>query len=183
MVKNDVILSTKTVSDEKDLNNIFGIENENISIVSTSLEIIDEKDVKKSDILNDTYFTNYYARKAIEDGLFDMETWNKIVEFEKNNPDKIRKWRDENEETRIDNYRWSKNCIDDKIEKENTRTLNSTKKISKTEQLIEDCIDYEPKNSFVISVKSQFEIKGYLSEKQIAILERILDKARIHEDL
>lgn len=157
MVREDVI-STKTIGDEKELNNIFGIENESV--------IENENNYSYDKLPNDP--NDYEIREILFNGLIDMETWNKINEFEKNNPDKIRKWREEDEEKNEFRYRDNSAIV-------NVNKRNGAGKTCE-EKVIKICILRYPKNKFVLSVSEQYKRYGKISEKQFNALENMIGK-------
>lgn len=154
---------TRTISNEKELNEIFGIKNE---IRNEKIKLISEDEIINYDFKPNYDFTNYYAMQAIKDGFFDLETWNKIVEFEKNNPDKIKKWREEDEETR-EYYNRNNNILVNRNDKKEIRETCE-------EKVIKLCLKKYPKSKFVISVSEYYKRTCKISEKQMNILRSMI---------
>lgn len=92
------------------------------------------------------------------------EVIKRIRTFEKEHPEKIAEW----------------NKTEDVINKVDRDKSNSRN--IEVDDLINKCMLVSPKSKFVLSVKMQFERKGFVSDKQIAVLDRILDSSKIGED-
>lgn len=171
MVKDDII-SNRTISDEKELNNIFRIENE--SVISSEIPIENgyshdnshDKYIYDKDVINE-----YEIREIIIGGFIDMETWNKIKEFERDNPDKIRKWREENEEK--NEFRYGDNSVIASVNKRNESGKNCE---TCEEKIIKLCLKKHPKSNFVFSVSEQYKMNGRISDKQMDALKRMIGK-------
>lgn len=149
-----MISNTKTISNEKELNKIFGIETYKENIKEDTLDNKDNNTLDNSESLND-----YEVREILFSEFIDIGTWNKIRQFERENPDKIRKWREEDEER----YR------DDSI------LVNGIKETCE-EKVIKICLSKYPRSKFVHSVSEYYKRYGKISEKQFNILKSMIGK-------
>lgn len=169
MVREDVI-STKTISSEEELNSIFRIENdsivsnENSNKTSTSCNSYDKNIIESP--------SDYEIREILFGGLIDIETWNKIKHFERDNPDKIRRWREEDGEKMFHN-RSSSFLVNRRVNKRNDK-----KGVSETceNKIIKICLSKYPKSKFVLSVSEYYKRYGRISEKQMDALKNMIGK-------
>ena len=95
--------------------------------------------------------------EAIRDGFLDMKTWNRIKQFEKDNPEKIKEWKEDNQES-------------------NSYILSD--KTNCEEKVIKLCLSKHPRSKFVLSVNEQYKRNGRISEKQMDALKRILTNSK-----
>lgn len=149
-----MVYETKTISDEKELNKIFGIENKTEIPIENNHSY--GKYIYDKDIINE-----YEIRETVLGGLMDIETWNRIKQFERDNPDKIEKWRKEDDEK-------SNRFLMKHDKKENYKTCE--------EKVIKICLSKFPKSDFVISVSEYYKRYGKISDKQFSVLKSMIGK-------
>lgn len=136
-------------------------------------------EIKRVDVISaGMSYKSYEADKLVSQGYFDIETWNKIRDFEINNPEKIKMWREEDEESRRDWNRWrdffNKKRNETHTYKEEKEKTEKEVKISPEKEL-DRCYLLHKDNKFVLSVKAQYERYGRISPKQLEVLKRIIE--------
>lgn len=182
MVNEEILPITRTISDKKELEKIFKMDIDN-NIDGNNMIKNDTKEILTKDFIDSTDYTNYHVMEAIKNGFLDMEIWNKIKQFEKDNPDKIEEWKKEDRERNtfygksrnflLNHYkkREYKNRLD---EKEKQQDEKGKKEETCEDKIIKLCLKKHPKSKFVISVKDQYEKYGRISEKQMDVLKSMI---------
>lgn len=103
---------------------------------------------------------------VIEYRFLDDATYEKIREFEKNNPEKIKKWKKEEEERQMDWFMWKRSGMFGNVDN------NEDSNIREIREIISICLKYNP-NKFVKSVTNQYLKSGKISDKQLQVLTKI----------
>lgn len=194
MVNEEILPTTRTISDKKELEKIFKMDNlsDHINTIidnnidGNNMIKNDTKEILTKDFIDSTDYTNYYVMEAIKNGFLDMEIWNKIKQFEKDNPDKIEEWKKEDRE-RNTFYGKSRNFLlnhykkreykkqqDEKENPEKQQYEKGKKEETYEDKIIKLCLKKHPKSKFVISVKDQYEKYGRISEKQMDVLKSMI---------
>ncbi|MBZ5529632.1 MAG: hypothetical protein LAN71_17255, partial [Acidobacteriia bacterium] len=93
----------------------------------------------------------------------------KMSEFEKNNPEKIKKWKKEDEERQMDWFLCKRSGIFGKVDNGNGKEIK---------EILRICLKYSP-NKFVFSVSEQFIKNGRISDKQLQVLINIAKKYNV----
>jgi hypothetical protein len=106
------------------------------------------------------------------DEFLDKETLAKVKNFEKNNPEKIKMWQEEDKKLMDDYYRLKR------FMSENVRGHKSSELQTKQDNIdiLNRCKLLFPTNSFVMSVLQWYERTHRISEKQLDVLVKILNK-------
>ncbi len=142
-----------------------------VSVKSVNIE--KEKDEEKKYIPELVSPGNQAKPMYLSDYRFcdfmDDDILRKMREFEKNNPEKIEKWRKEDEEKQrnwfvYDICRNSENSEDGDVRK--------------IREIIRICLKYNP-NKFVLSVVGQYFKNGKISDKQLQVLTKIAKNCNI----
>jgi hypothetical protein len=119
-----------------------------------------------------TPFTGKPPSEYSFEEFLDKETLAKVKNFEKNNPEKIKMWQEEDRKA-IDSYNRAKKFLD-----RNVRSHKSSELQTKQEDIdiLNRCKLLFPTNSFVMSVSQWYERTHRISEKQLDVLISILNK-------
>lgn len=106
--------------------------------------------------------------------FLDDEVLKKITDFERNNPEKIKKWKKEEEERQMDWFMWKRSGMFGNVDN------NEDSSIREIRDIISICLKYSP-NKFVFSVTNQYFKSGKISDKQLQVLTKIANtKSRIY---
>jgi hypothetical protein len=102
--------------------------------------------------------------------FIDIETWNKIKDFEINNPETIKRWREEDEQKQKD---WEHSKFLRVLENKSRRVEVKSERQELIEKMLEYCIYVDKKNRFIHSLYNFYTDRKYLSDKQLNILREI----------
>ena len=100
------------------------------------------------------------------DDFLDDEILKKITDFERNNPERIKKWKKEEEERQMDWFMWKRSGMFGNADN------NEDSSIREIREIIRICLKYSP-NKFVFSVTNQYFKTGKISDKQLQVLTKI----------
>lgn len=156
------------LNDETELQKVFG----NKSNVDNNIKSDSNPDI----ISNTDSNTNTKSPKSPSEynlhDFIDVNTWNKIIDFQIKNPEKIKQWQEEDRKSM--EYR-NKSLFENNYKNiKNNTFLEIPERDKYVEMLICKCLLKDPSNNFVHSVKKHFDTYGRISQKQMEVLNRIL---------
>lgn len=112
------------------------------------------------------------------DDFLDKATLDKVHAFEKNNPEKIKLWQEEDKKTYDDYYKSRRFLIGFVKGRKSSENQEKQSKID----ILNRCKLLYPTNKFVISVSQWYERTRRISEKQLDVLASILRNHDIQND-